>query len=88
MAKPAVGKDVLAVVDPRMNNGEDVAAAKITKVTEVEDGETTVNLRVFLDTGADHRYTGVKVHDKRPSEDGKDLPFDNANRVAFWPARS
>ena len=88
MPKPTVGRFVSAVVDPRMNNGEDVAPGLVTKVVESEDGETTVNLRVFLDTGADHRYTGVQVHDKRPTDDGENLPFDNANRVAFWPARS
>ena len=83
------GQVVHVVVDPRGNNGDDVAPAMITNVKEVE-GEEVVNLRVFLDTGADARFTNIKVLDERPEENDDDVDTDasGTQRVAFWPTRS
>jgi hypothetical protein len=99
MSKKATMGDVVhAVVDPRMNNGEDVAPAIVTRVKEVEYvsrankevDEQYVNLRVLLDTGADQRFTNVQLFDNRPSEDDEDVPLtvEGVQRVAFWPTRS
>lgn len=89
MPKPSVGRIVHTLVDPRVNNGEDVAAALVTKVRKVDDDER-VNLRVFLDTGADLRLTNVEMRDKRPdeNEEGVDTTVEGVQRVAFWPPRS
>lgn len=81
MQKPSLGRIVHAVVDPRINNDDDVAMAFITRVRNV-DGEDRVNLRVLLDTGADIRLTNVKVFDSRPDSDETE-----GQRVAFWPPR-
>lgn len=84
-----LGDTVHTVVDPRMNNGEDVAPAIVTKVTEV-DGEERLNLRVLLDTGADQRFTNVQLVDDRPSAGDEDTPrtVEGVQRVAFLPTRS
>ncbi len=81
--KPSVGRIVHYLVDPRLNHGEEVAAAVVTKVNESEDGDT-VNLRVFLDDGSDLRVGGVSLESKKPKDDDEDAP----QRVALWPARS
>lgn len=82
--KLTVGRQLHALVDPRINGGHDVAPAIVTSVHEVEGEdektEERANLRVFLDTGADLRYSDVVVFDKRP----KKAP---SGRVAFWPPR-
>lgn len=80
-----IGDVVYAVVDPRMNNGDDVAAAMITKVKDGEDKQVLANLRVFLDTGADQRLTNVQVYDKRPKAEADDVPMtvEGVQRVAF-----
>jgi hypothetical protein len=87
--KVTMGDVVHTVVDPRMNNGDDVAMAFVTRVNDVE-GESRLNLRVLLDTGADQRFTNVQLFDKRPSEDDEDTPrtVEGVQRVAFWPTRS
>lgn len=89
MQKASKGRIVLAVVDPRINNGDDEAVALITKTLETENSdEQRVNLRVLLDTGADQRLSNVLLLDSRP-EDDEDLPEDikTTRRIAFWPPR-
>lgn len=87
--KASVGRLVHVVVDPRQNNGEDVAAALITKVHESDGDEQRVNLRVFLDTGADLRWSNVPLVSSRPNEDDEEGVDKSANsrRVAFTPPR-
>lgn len=89
MPKPTVGRFVQTLVDPRVNNGEEVAAALVTKVKKVDD-EDRVNLRVFLDTGADLRLTNVEMRDKRPDEKDEDVDttVEGVQRVAFPLPRS
>lgn len=89
MKTPSMGRVVLAIVDPRINNGEDEAVGIITRVLDSENGdENRVNLRVLLDTGADQRLSNVLLLDERPDSD-EDLPDDvkSTRRVAFWPPR-
>ena len=78
-----VGTPVLVTVDPRQNNGEDVAPGLVTKVGEV-DGEERLNVRVFMDDGSDQRFTNVRFEKKKPEadDDGK-----VEQRVAFAPSR-
>lgn len=85
--KPAMGMVVYAVVDPRINNGEDVAPALITRVKGGEDEEQRVNLRVLLDTGADLRLSNVKLCDERPetNEENVGKTVEGTQRVAYWP---
>lgn len=87
--KVTMGDMVHTVVDPRMNNGEDVAPAIITRVNKV-DGEERLNLRVLLDTGADQRFSNVQFTTTRPSEDDEDVAMtvEGVQRVAFWPTQS
>lgn len=90
MQKPSMGMVVYAVVDPRINNGEDVAPAIITRVRETEgegEGNERVNLRVLLDTGADLRLTNVALSDERPDEDDDSVgkTVEGTQRVAYWP---
>jgi hypothetical protein len=89
MHKKVILSDIVhTVVDPRVNNGEDVAMAFVTRVNEVA-GEERLNLRVLLDTGADLRFSNVRFTNKRPTEDDEDTPrtVEGVQRVAFWPTR-
>lgn len=70
MKDPQIGDDVLVIVNPATNNGESIAAGKITKVHEGTEDETKVNVRVFLDTGADRRFTDVTLVDEKPEKLG------------------
>lgn len=74
-----VGSPVLVTVDPRQNNGEDVAPGLVTKVSEV-DGEERLNVRVFMDDGSDQRFANVRFESDKPEadDDGK-----VEQRVAF-----
>lgn len=85
MAKAKLGQLVHTKVDPRKNNGDDVAMAFVTKIKEDDDAnEVFVNLRVLLDTGADLRVSNVKVLAKRPEEDAEvDSDVSGVQRVAW-----
>lgn len=80
-----MGQAVQIKVDPRRNNGLDYAAGLVTKVTSGEDdNETTANVRVFLDTGADDRVTNVKIVGSRPDEDADvDTDASGTQKVAW-----
>lgn len=87
MSQPYLGQPVLTKVDPRTNNGEDVAPALITKV-KGEGDDQSVNVRVFLDTGADTRVTNVKFETKQPDEDSDDVNTDASGvQRACWPVK-
>lgn len=85
MAKVKLGQMVHTKVDPRSNNGTDVAMAFVTKVSSEEDSrEVFANLRVLLDTGADLKVNEVKVIAKRPEEDADvDTDVSGVQRVAW-----
>jgi hypothetical protein len=91
MANPHVGQPVLTKVDARNNNGEGVACGLITKVkTDEDDKVTSVNVRVFLDTGADLRQTGVKYSASEPKDTStEDDAVRDANGVqkVAWPVK-
>lgn len=73
-------------VDPRLNGGADVAAALVTRIKSAEDdNEVRVNLRVFLDTGADLRLTNVLVRAEAPDDDADNIDTDvsGTQRVAW-----
>lgn len=81
-----VGDVVHVVVDPRQNNGSDVAPAMVTRVWNDE----LVNVRVLLD-GPDVLWlTSVKLFDERPAEDDETVGRDTngVQRAAFRPPRS
>lgn len=86
-AKLKVGSSVQTTVDPRQNNGEEVAAALVTKVND--DG--TVNLRVFFDSDEVRRVTNVtqvSTENKAKKESEKDddenlTPSVNPARVCW-----
>lgn len=80
-----IGTHLLTSVDPRMNRGLNVAAALVTRVHENE--EDGLNLRVFLDTGADLRHTNIKLVDSAPEDDDSDVEKDVSGtpQVAWFP---
>jgi hypothetical protein len=87
MSQPHLGQPVLTKVDPRANNGEDVAPALITRV-KGEGDDQSVNLRVFLDTGADLRVTDVKFATKQPDNTDNDVNRDASGvQRAAWPVK-
>lgn len=81
-----IGDVVHVVVDPRQNNGSDVAPAMVTRVWNDE----LVNVRVLLD-GPDVLWlTSVKFFGERPAKDDETVGRDTngVQRAAFWPSRS
>lgn len=94
MQKPSIGRIVLATVDPRSNNGSDVAPAVITRVF----GDDLVNVRVLLD-GSDAPWkTSIRLHEDRETLEAAaekwraDLGAvgNDVNLVfhaAYWPPR-
>lgn len=85
-----VGSPVLVQVDPRQNNGSDVALGFVTKVHDGD--EQSVNVRVFTD-GPDVLWlTSVGVVKSQPKAEDKEQGEDETaseakvrNRVC-WPA--
>ena len=69
MNKPAIGRIVHVVVDPKTNNGSDVAPAMITRVWS----DTCVNLRVIRDNypGAEEWLTSWSLHESREEIEAK-----------------
>lgn len=90
MTEASIGRIVWVLVDPRRNNGVDVAAAIITRVNDDTRLPDTVNLRVFLDGDENLWLTKVPLVDERPSEDDENVEKDvsGVQRVAFWPPRN
>lgn len=86
MQKPKVSSTLQVKVDARQNNGEDTAAAIVTKVVESEDGnDYTVNLLVFMDTGATQSWKDVSLVEKKDLDDAQ--AENPQGRVAFWAPR-
>jgi hypothetical protein len=97
--KPSVGRIVHVLVDPKQNNGSDVAAAAITRVWS----DTCVNLRVWHDGPSvppegsfrqdwltswplhESREAAAEVHAARVAEFGPGYTI--ALSAAFWPPR-
>ena len=85
--KARIGSDVQVRVDPRQNKGLNVAAGVVTRVND-SDPET-VNVRVFLDTGMDLRFSEVELMTKEPDLDDNDVSRDvsGTQQVAWIPPR-
>jgi hypothetical protein len=99
--KPSIGRIVHVLVDPKTNNGSDVAPAIITRVWSDE----CVNLRVIRDNypGAEEWLTSWSLHESRDEIEAKRTalqasinastkPGDEPVKVqmfgAFWPPRA
>lgn len=86
---PKVGEQLLVNVDPRLNNGHDIAPATVLSVnkSEGDDGKETetVNVLVQLDTGETRRKSGLTVESSQPKvKEGEEPEFET---VAFRSAR-
>jgi hypothetical protein len=88
---PSLGRIVQVLVDPSINNGADVAPAVVTRVFSVAQDRSTVNLRVFLDSGtnqgaewATSRYLWPDEDTARSQQEG--TPVGSVSVNAFWPA--
>jgi hypothetical protein len=89
--KPAVGRIVHVIVDPKRNNGSDVAPAMITRVWS----DTCVNLRVIPDyyPGPEEWLTSYSLHESREAleahRDARQAELPEGQKVAllgaFWP---
>ncbi len=77
MQTPTVGRVVHVAVSPDINNGQDYAAATITRVWE---GTDLINVSAILDSPSGPvQMTSVKLHEDRP---------ENAHYAAWWPPRT
>jgi hypothetical protein len=95
MSKPTVGRIVHVLMDPRENNGADVAPAIITRVWAHESLDSlglprySVNVRVLSDTSANPELrTSIYLFERRLTEEQLDelYPTIEARKlVAFWP---
>ena len=74
--KPSLARMVLAVVDPALNNGADVAPAVITRVWSDE----LVNVRVLLDSEAVLWKTSVSLCADEDTARAK-------GHAVYWPPR-
>lgn len=86
MQQPSLGRVVLAVVNPTMNNGSDVAPATITRVwAENPGGYWVVNYKVTLDSsGADLWVSSARLYaDELEAREY----VANGSNAAFWPPR-
>ena len=90
---PTVGRIVHVLVDPKVNNGSDVAPAIITRVWN----DTGVNVRVLRDNapGPEEWMTSISLHESREVLDAHIESLKAANpgaevsvRGAFWPPRA
>lgn len=97
MQKPSVGRIVLVTVDPKINNGADVAPAIITRVwsegrdvTLIGNPRDTacINVKVFLDQYQERWLTSITLYEER-QDDTEAVPHDvDGNpRYAYWPPR-
>jgi hypothetical protein len=82
---PSKGRIVHIIVDPKTNNGDDVAPAVITRVWN----EQGINARVLLD-GPDMPWvTSVPLYESREALEAAYAQTATAPRFgAFWPPRS
>jgi hypothetical protein len=87
MQQPTVGRIVHVLVDPKDNNGSDVAPAIITRVWGAPDGYPggAVNIRVLRDgyPGDSEWMTSIPLYDDEESARATGLA-----RAAFWPPRA
>jgi len=92
MQKPSLGRIVIALVDPAINNGTDEAPAVITHVFS----DTIVNVRVLLDGDQTPWKTSISLHPDRAAvdaarskvaEDSGTPLADVRMHAAFWPPR-
>lgn len=67
-----LGDLVSVTVDPRSNNGSDMAAGLVVRA--LDGDEDRVNLRVFLDGDGVSLLRNVPVLDSAPEEDDEDAP--------------
>lgn len=90
--QPTVGRIVHVLVDPKVNNGSDVAPAVITRVWN----EHGINVRVLRDGYPDPSewMTSISLHASREALDEHIEAVKSANpgaevsvRGAFWPPR-
>jgi hypothetical protein len=91
--QPTVGRIVHVLVDPKLNNGSDVAPAIITRVWN----EQGINVRVLRDNypGPEEWMTSISLHESREALDEHAEAVKAANpaaevtvRGAFWPPRA
>jgi hypothetical protein len=81
---PSLGRVVIVLVEPTMNNGSDVASASITRVwSKHPDGDRwTINAKVTLDSsGGDLWKTSIGLFDT------EEQARANGPHSAFWPPR-
>ena len=93
MQKPSIGRIVHVIVDPKANNGSDVAPAMITRVWS----DTCVNLRVTRDNhpGPEEWLTSWSLHESREAleahRDARQAELPEGQTAApfgaFWPPR-
>jgi hypothetical protein len=93
--KPSIGRVVHVLVDPRHNNGSDVAPAEITRVCS----DTCVNVRITYDgpsvppEGRQDWMTSMYLHESRHAAEAAhaeawgDRKDEIPNARAFWPPR-
>lgn len=89
MQTPVVGRTVQVTVNPRMNNGQSVAAGQITSAREVEEGEDgkfVVGVRVLLDTGETVQLRDIPLVDKKDADDAANEHAQG--RVAYYLPRA
>lgn len=85
MQKPSIGRIVVALVPPELNNGSDEAPAVITRVwSEHPAGGWVVNLRILCDSDNTVWKTSVRLADERPDVVKRNV---GAPLVAWWPPR-
>lgn len=101
MQKPSAGRVVHVLVDPKVNNGSDVAPAEITRVWS----DTCVNLRITYDgpsvppEGRQDWMTSMSLHESREALEEhraqRQAELDAispgqavAMHGAFWPPRA
>jgi|GEM_PF-2496807 len=90
--KPSLGRIVLVAVDPKTNNGADVAPAVITRVWS----DSMINVRVLLDTSeVPPSKTSITLYDSPEAMEAARVQRDESAphlvgtqmHAAYWPTR-
>jgi hypothetical protein len=90
--KPSLCRIVLVAVDPKTNNGADVAPAVITRVWS----DTMINVRVLLDTPeVPPSKTSITLYDSAEDMEAARVQRDESSphlvgslmHAAYWPPR-
>lgn len=85
LSAPAIGDTLLVRMDPRTNNGADVAPALITRVwSRTHDSSWTVNVKVLADTPDNEWKTSISLY---PTRETADLLRPDGFHVGWWPQR-